>query len=535
MNQPLPKKHTTRNALAYLAIIVATGMLLFFTQHTWLPMVQKQFGGSSAAVSRDDHTHDHEDDSHSGHDHSGHDHSGHDHSGHDHSGHSHSGHSHAGHSHSSADEQLAADSTVELSEQAKRNLKLSSKRAFPQNFWKRIVIPGEIIDRPGLSDRSLTSPISGVITHVHVQQGDIVKPGDRIATVRLVSGYLQQAQSDLFKAVRETEIASKEIDRIQAMVDRGIVPEKRVIMLQQEIERQRSQIDATYQDLITRGFSDQQVADAKQGKFLTSLDIRAPVEIEIAESRTNDTSDNLGSGSTLKLNSTEQANSENQFFEIQKLVCELGHQIQPGEQIAVLSDHQHLYVRGHAFKREAANLERVMEKGWSVDVEFVEDVPENWPKLNQRYKVRNLSNEVDPDSRTFDFFIPMENQSRIYEGDDRTSVVWRFRPGQRVRLQVPVSKIENALVLPAASVVRDGAEIYAFQEVGKYYRRFPVHVIYQDRKNVVLANDGSLPIGAAVAQGSAASLNRVLKSQTNEGGKEFHVHADGTVHSNSDH
>jgi len=176
----------------------------------------------------------------------------HSHSGHSHSGHSHSSHSHAGHSHSSADEQLAADSTVELSEQAKRNLKLSSKRAFPQNFWKRIVIPGEIMDRPGLSDRSLTSPISGVITHVHVQQGDIVKPGDRIATVRLVSGYLQQAQSDLFKAVRETEIASKEINRIQAMVDRGIVPEKRVIMLQQEIERQRSQIDATYQDLVTR-------------------------------------------------------------------------------------------------------------------------------------------------------------------------------------------------------------------------------------------------------------------------------------------
>ena len=62
-----------------------------------------------------------------------------------------------------------------------------------------------------------------------------------------------------------------------------------------------------------------------------------------------------------------------------------------------------------------------------------------------------------------------------------------------------------------------------------------MHLLYQDRHNVVLANDGSLPVGAEVAQGAAASLNRILKSQTNEGGQEFHVHADGTVHSNSDH
>ena len=90
-------------------------------------------------------------------------------------------------------------------------------------------------------------------------------------------------------------------------------------------------------------------------------------------------------------------------------------------------------------------------------------------------------------------------------------------------------------MLPAAAVVRDGAEVYAFQAVGQFCRRFPVQLIYQDRHSVVLANDGSFPIGAEVVQGTAASLNRVLKSQTNEGGREFHVHADGTVHSNSDH
>ena len=141
---------------------------------------------------------------------------------------------------------MAGENAVELSDQAKRNLKLSSKRAYPQNFWKRTEIPGEIVDRPGLTDRSLTSPIAGVITAVHAQQGDIIKPGDRLVTIRLVSDYLQQVQSDLFKAVRETEIVNTEIARIQTMVERGIVPEKRVIQLRQDVERQRSQICLLY-------------------------------------------------------------------------------------------------------------------------------------------------------------------------------------------------------------------------------------------------------------------------------------------------
>ena len=516
MNQP-PNKQASRNAIAYVAIVVAIGVLLFFTKNSWLPSVQQHLG-IAAAANPDDHT-------------------GHDHGSHDHGDHS---HDHAGHRHGADEEADANESTVELSGQAKRNLKLVSKRVFPKNYWKRMEIPGEIVDRPGLTDRSLTAPIAGVITAVHAHQGDIIKPGDRLVTVRLVSDYLQQAQSDLFKAVRETEIINSEIQRIDGMVRQGIVPEKRVIQLRQDIERQRSQIDAIYQDLVTRGFSDAQVNDARRGKFLTSIEIRAPFREKQNGSNSNNISASLNPKSTLKLVASGEAvegddSSETQFFEVQEVITELGHQVRPGEQIAVLSDHQQLNVLGHAFKREAGNLERVMEKGWSIGVDFVDDVAENWPKLNQRFKIRHLSNEVDSESRTFNFVVPIENQSRVYEGAERTSIVWRFRPGQRVRLQIPVEKIENVLVLPAAAVVRDGAEVYAFQEIGKFYRRFPVHVIYQDRRNVVLANDGSLPVGAEVAQGAAASLNRVLKSQNNEGSKEFHVHADGTVHSNSDH
>ncbi|EMI24291.1 hypothetical protein RESH_05116 [Rhodopirellula europaea SH398] len=47
----------------------------------------------------------------------------------------------------------------------------------------------------------------------------------------------------------------------------------------------------------------------------------------------------------------------------------------------------------------------------------------------------------------------------------------------------------------------------------------------------MIANDGSIPRGSYLAQSSAASLNRVLKSQTASGEQPgLHVHPDGTVH-----
>lgn len=110
-------------------------------------------------------------------------------------------------------------------------------------------------------------------------------------------------------------------------------------------------------------------------------------------------------------------------------------------------------------------------------------------------------------------------------------MVWRFRPGQRVRVRVPVEQFHDVIVVPAAAVVREGPEAYIFRQNGDFFQRLPVHVIHEDRLFVVLANDGSVQAGAYIAQGSAASLNRVLKAQSASGEQaDIHVHADGSVH-----
>ncbi len=408
---------------------------------------------------------------------------------------------------------------LKLSEQARKNLGLTAKPVKMQTYWRKIQIPGVIVDRPGVTDRGITSPIDGVVTQVHAFEGDIIQPGEQLFTLRLVSESLQQTQSELFKAIRETEIVNKEIARIADLVSSGVIPGKRVLELNQQASRQAALIDAHRQDLLSRGLRPDQIEQIETGNFLTTIEVKAPA---ISESKSDFTS--VGFMETVSL-------AEAGFFEIQDLKVDLGQQVQAGELLAVLANHNSLYVKGYAFKKEASNLARAAKNEWLVEVEFTEDAPNEWTKLKQEFQIRHLANTTDPNSRTFDFFIPLTNQSQVYEKDGRPFVVWRFRPGQRVLIHVPVEQIENVLVLPTGAVVQEGPEAYVFQQNGDLFNRISVQVLHQDRSNVVIANDGKFTPGFYLAQGSAASLNRVLKAQAASGMRaDVHVHADGTTH-----
>ena len=62
-------------------------------------------------------------------------------------------------------------------------------------------------------------------------------------------------------------------------------------------------------------------------------------------------------------------------YEIQELAVELGQQVQAGQLLAKLSNHQSLYVVGHAFKQEAPFLEQAAQERRPISIEFAEDVP----------------------------------------------------------------------------------------------------------------------------------------------------------------
>ena len=394
---------------------------------------------------------------------------------------------------------------LKISPQARKNLGLVSKPARIGNYARKVQIPGVIVDQPGRSDRGITSPADSVVTRIHAVPGDTVRTGDPLFTLRLFSDYLQATQKELFTATRETQIVNGELDRLRPLAKIGGIAKSRIIDLENQLRRHSALIESHRQVLLTRGLLPGQVAGVAQGKFVTTIDVLAPPAVPAA--------------------------APDATFEVQSLEAELGHQVEAGQLLLTLADHATLYIEGHAFKREAASLETVARDRSKITVEFAEDDPRHWPDLEQAFRIRHLANSIDTESRTFDFFIPLANQSRTYQQAGRSHRVWRFRPGQRVRLHVPVEQLDNVLVLPTAAVVREGPEAYVFRQNGDLFNRISVHVLHEDRLNVVLANDGSVSPGLYLAQNAAASLNRILKAQQASGmPSNVHVHADGTVH-----
>ena len=397
---------------------------------------------------------------------------------------------------------------LKLGESARKNLGLIAKAIKPQTYWRTIQVPAVITDRPGFSDRGVTSPAVGAVAEVHAFPGDTVVPGDRLFTMRLFSEYLQNTQAELFKATRESQLIAEQKVRLDSVVRSGAVTEVRLIELENQTKRQAAAIHGYRQDLLTRGLTTKQIDGVADGQFVSTIEVVAPPTRSIPESKTADVK-----------------------YEVQELRVELGQQVQAGQLLAMLSNHQQLYIEGHAFKKEASLLSMVAEKSLPIEAEFTEDDGLPWSAVHQKLAIRHLANTIDPDSRTLSFFIPLENQSRGYEKDGQYFSVWRFRPGQRVRLRVPVEELKDVLVLPSSAIVREGPEAFVFQQNGDLFNRLSVNVVHQDRLQVVLANDGSVTPGLYLAQNSAAALNRVLKAQAASGMRaDIHVHADGTTH-----
>lgn len=407
---------------------------------------------------------------------------------------------------------------LQLSPQARQNLGLVSRPAKLQTYWKSILIPGEVVDRPGLSDRGVTAPAVSVVTQVHAYPGDTVQPGDKLFTLRLLSEYIQNTQLELFKATGETVLIKEQVERLKKVAEGGAIPQSRLIELDQQLRRQETAMQGYRQDLLTRGLNPDQISEVTKGKFVATIEVVAPPALPSASTQSE--RDVIVEGGMSPL-----------AYEVQELKVDLGMQVQAGQLLGVLANHHSLYVEGHAFKREAPTLEKAAQQGWPINIEFAEDDSTHWPPIDQNFQIRHLANSIDTTSRTFDFFIPLINQSHTYQKESQTFVVWRFRPGQRVRMHVPMEELKDVIVLPASAIVREGPEAYVFRQNGDLFNRLPVRLLHEDRLSVVLANDGSVSPGWYLAQSGAASLNRVLKAQAASGTPAgVHVHADGTVH-----
>jgi biotin carboxyl carrier protein len=423
-----------------------------------------------------------------------------------------------------ATEAAAPTGTILLSDQAIVNLGLRAKAVQPGTHWKTIQVPGMVVDRPGRSDLGVVSPVTGVIARVNYFPGDTVRPGDTLFTIRLLSESLHQTQTDLFKATQDIKLAQAQRKRLAAAT--GAIPEARLIEVDNQITRLEVAVKAYRRELVNRDFTPDQIDDVTEGKFVSEIAVKVPARSADAKPLTTvpvviQRAGGLGERSQ-------------PTFEVQECKVDLGQQVQAGQTLCLLANHQMLAIEGRAFRDETPLLERSVKEGWPVEVDFQEDAAAGWPPLGQTFRIRHLANTIDPINRTFAFLMLLENESRVVEEDGRTQMLWRFRPGQKLRVLVRVEKLDNVFVLPAEAVARDNPESFVFTQNVNTFERKPVRVLHQDRHHAVVANDGLLLPGTFVVQNAAAQLNRMAKSQSSSVPKGYHVHADGSLHKNED-
>lgn len=428
--------------------------------------------------------------------------------------------------------EVADPTAVMLSPEARKNLGLEIRPLEAMSYWKVIEIPGVVVDRPGVSDRGVTAPIAGTITKVHAFPGTTVAPDAPLFTIRLVSDPVHKSQLELFKAMKEIDIARRQLKRLEDLAQSGALAQTRIFEIENQLDRMQTTVEAYRQDLVARGLSQQSIDDAASGQFVTEIVVRAPVEpVEPTAAR----------GGILA-GEPPQADTLPFAFEVHSLDIELGQHVEAGMVLMHLADHRRLLLEGRGFKDDMPLVQEAARQELGVEIDTDEADRASWPPFHERIPIDHISNTVDPVTRTFSFFLPLQNQWQTYQHNAETRVLWRFRPGSRLRLRVAVDRLDDVFVLPREAVVREGPRTFLFRQSNRYafrtasipFVRSEVRVVHEDRLHVVLAANSGLVAGSRVASNSAAAIERIRKSQRGEFvPATVHVHADGTVHEGS--
>lgn len=446
---------------------------------------------------------------------------------HDEHGHGHGhGHDHGsgdGHDHSASAEGHDAHNhgpeNIQLTAQAVKNLGLTAEYLKPvelRNYQRTITVPAIIAPKPGRTQIRVSSPLSGVVLHVHAVTGEAVTPGDLLFRVRLTYEDLVDTQTQFLKTLSELQVEDREIIRLEQAVKEGAVPGKSLIERRYAKEKLQAYLTSLREALKLHGLSASQVqAIETDRKLLRDLSIVAP-EID---AHNHDEGLRL---SKLPVHPASFRKGEPpqevrpRTLIVENLKVEKGQGVTSGESLCSLSDFSELYIEGHAFEQDAPAVAAAVEKGWTIDALIPN--AEGQEKLSH-LKLAYVANSVDEASRTLSFFVELPNEILRDEkrSDGNRFVSWKYRVGQRLQLLVPVEVWEKQIVLPVDAVVKEGADWFVFQQNGTRFDRLAVHVKHRDQSNIVIDNDGSIFPGDIIALRAAHQLQMAIKNKSGAG------------------
>ncbi len=436
-----------------------------------------------------------------------------------HPGHDHSEGTHdelERHDHAAHDEKAS----LELSAQAMKNLGLTQEYLQPialRDYKRTITVPAIVAAKPGRTQIRVSSPLSGVVTHVHAIPGEAVTAGELLFEVRLTYEELVDTQTQFLRSLSELEVEKREIARLEEVTQSGAISAKVLLERRYAKEKIEAFIGSMREALKLHGLSAAQIASIEtERKLLRDLAIETP---DIDSHHKNDEMrlSRLPSRPvSFVSNGIEEPKADRRPLIVEDLKIQKGQGVTTGEMLCSLSDFSSLYIEGQAFEQDAPTVTQAAQNGWMIDA----IVPTNsGAEIIPGLKLVFVGTSVDPTTRTLSFFVELPNQILRDEENDQGQrfLTWRYRIGQRLQLQVPVEVLKDQLILPVDAVVKDGADWFVFQQNGDHFDRVAVHVKYRDQTSVVVDNDGVLFPGDVVALRAAHQLQMALKNKSGGG------------------
>ncbi len=406
------------------------------------------------------------------------------------------------------------ENIIELSEKARRNIGLKLGKVKLSTYQRTVAIPAVLVERPGYSSLEVVAPITGIVTRVHVIDGQALEPGEPLFQIRLTSEELVSAQANLLARLEQLDVVNQEIDRLERAIvqvdGEKVVPFAGKTLLAQQYEKKKllAWIRADRQRLILHGLPPQQVERLIQTRQLVStVEVRVPHPRELRGELD-------GEGTAL-----------GHPLVLTRLSVRPGQHVQTGQQLCILGDHHLLSIEAKAFPQDAPGIIRAFEN--QIPVSAVIDGSTNG-HLVEKLQIIHVSPHVDMETRALTFHVLLPNElisDRRVQG--RRFVAWRFRPGQRAEVYVPVEQWKDRIVLPKDAVVVDGPKRFVYVEHGSHFEAREVHVEYADQRTVVVANDGTLKLGETIVLSGAYQIHLALRQKKlgDSGGGHGHAHA----------
>lgn len=411
--------------------------------------------------------------------------------------------------------------SLTLTPQARLNLGLTPDQIQPvtlQAYDRSFTVPAIVAEVPGRTHLVVSAPLTGVVTTVHISPGEAVVPGDLLFQMRLTHEDLVQAQVNYLKTLSEFDVERRELERLQPLVNKGVVSPVLAREREYAADKLRALQDAQREALRLHGLTAEQIDGiAASRRLLREVEVVAPVGGHATPEQLRLTGEGQQPVSLIADESRQP-----DLLLVQSLQVHKGQALTAGASMCVLADYRRLFIEGAAFEQDSPALDRAAAAGWTVSA--VLHTASGQANVVDGLEIVYVANEVDVESRTLHFYVGLNNEL-LNSPADATGpqfVNWRFRPGQRLQLRIPIETFDDQIVLPVDAVTRDGAEQYVFVENGGHFDRRAVHVQFRDQTSVVIANDGSLFPGDRVALRGAHQMQMALKNRVG-GGADPHA------------